>query len=177
MCMEALYRRLDGKKYHGAYWFFFKVIAEAVESLKDMCEDRGAWKRNVGARTIEGILEVIRSLKKGIPTVYDNISLRLKSYVTFEAGELSPLEVTSMIEKKGPVIGGLYVDGQAYFRSTVYRGDRAFPANHAVVCTGYRYIDGELFIKIMDNVEPGGPFRFVLHEAFQEFHVLTVDAC
>ena len=174
MCMEAQYRRLN-ENYHGANSCVLKVTAEAVQSLKNKCKKGRAWKPNVGAPTVAGVLEVIRSWEQGLSTVLDNTSLRLKHYVTFKAGELSPSEVTSLLHKMGPVVGVLYTDGE-YFRSAVFRGDKAFPANHAVTCTGYRYVDGELFIIIMDNVERGGPFRFVLYEAFAEFHVLTVNA-
>ena len=52
----------------------------------------------------------------------------------------------------------------------------SFDANHVVVCTGYHYVDDELFIVIMDNAACEGPIRYVLYEAFEEFHVLTVDA-
>jgi len=171
--MEAQYKRLNENN-HGANSCVLKATTEAVESLKEyLCEKGGAWKPNDGALT--DVLEVIRSWEQGLSTVLDNTSLRLKHYVTFKAGELSPSEVTSLLHKMGPVVGVLYTDGE-YFRSAVFRGDKAFPANHAVTCTGYRYVDGELFIIIMDNVERGGPFRFVLYEAFAEFHVLTVNA-
>jgi hypothetical protein len=173
--MEAQYRRLHGY-YHGVNACFLKVSADAVNSLKKMCKERKAWKPHVGARTVKGILDVIRSLDEGLRTVRDNISLRIESYESFQVSKLSPLKVTSMLQKMGPMIGVLYA-GRGYFRSAVYRGyNKAFPANHAVVCTGYRYIDGELFIIIMDNVAREGPFRSVLYEAFEEFHVLTVDA-
>ena len=55
-------------------------------------------------------------------------------------------------------------------------GVLSFDANHVVVCTGYHYVDDELFIVIMDNAACEGPIRYVLYEAFEEFHVLTVDA-
>lgn len=178
MCMVGLYSRRLNENDQGANSCLLNVTDKAVKYLKDMCKESKAWTPNVGAPNVEGVLNVIRSLKKGIPTVHENISLRLKSYVTVQqAGKLSPLVVTSMLQKEGPVIGVLYAGGE-YFWSTEYLGlgDTDFPANHAVVCTGYRYIHGELFIIIMDNVEHKGPSRHVLHKAFQEFHVLTVDA-
>jgi hypothetical protein len=75
------------------------------------------------------------------------------------------------------LVGVLYADDEAYYSSTVYRGDcRDFDASRIVVCTGYHYVDDELFIVIMDNAACEGPIRYVLYEAFEEFHVLTVDA-
>jgi hypothetical protein len=120
-----------------------KATAEAVESLKDLCEKGGAWKPNDGALT-EDVLEVIRSWEQGLSTVNHNTCMRLKSYETIKAGELSPMKITSVLHKKGPLVG--YADDEAYDSSTVYRGDRDFDANHVVVCTGYHYVDNELFI-------------------------------
>ncbi|OQU78840.1 uncharacterized protein LOC8082755 isoform X2 [Sorghum bicolor] len=174
MCMSAQYRRFN-KKYDGANSWSLEVTAEAVQSLKKMCKKTKVWDPSRGARSVEGVLNVICSQKKGIPTVHDRISLKLKSYESF--GQLSPRKIASMLRNKGPVIGVLYAgDEESYLSSTVYRGNRsALGERHAVVCTGCREVNGELCLVIMDNLEREGPFRFVLHEAFEEFHILTVD--
>jgi hypothetical protein len=100
--MEAQYKRLNENN-HGANSCVLKATAEAVESLKDLCEKGGAWKPNGGALT-EDVLEVIRSWEQGLSTVNDdNTCMRLKSYETIKAGELSPMKITSMLHKKGPV--------------------------------------------------------------------------
>ncbi|KAG0520303.1 hypothetical protein BDA96_08G062600 [Sorghum bicolor] len=171
MCMAAQYRRFN-KKYDGANSWSLEVTAEAVQSLKKMCYERRVWNPRDGATSVEGVLDVIRSLEEGIPTVHDRISLKLKSYESF--GQLSPKIITSMLRQKGTMIGALYAGEESYLSSTVYRGNRfALGDRHAVVCTGCRKVNGELCLVIMDNLEREGPFRFVLHEAFEQFHVLT----
>ena len=121
--MEAQYKRLNENN-HGANSCVLKATAEAVESLKEyLCEKGGAWKPNDGALT-EDVLEVIRSWEQGLSTVNDdNTSMRLKSYETIKAGELSPMKITSMLHKKRPLVGVLYADDEAYYSSKVYRGD------------------------------------------------------
>jgi hypothetical protein len=173
--MEAHYRRLNEKNHGAKSSCVLKATAEAVESLKDMCYQRGAWAPNDGAAT-EDVLDVICSLEQGLSTVNGDTSLRLKSYETIEDDELSPMKITSMLHEMGPLVGVLFADDEAYCSSAVYRGDRDVDGNHVVVCTGYLYVDDELVIVIMDNDESEGPVRFVLYEAFEEFHVLTVDA-
>lgn len=204
MCMEAQYKRLNEKN-HGPN-YVLKVTAKAVESLKDLCEKQGAWNPNDGAYgedVLEVIRLWEHGLSTVISPVYQpwykvifsrqNIitrlisrrnhqlnragpSIRLKSYETIMDDELSPLKITSMLHKMGPLVGVLYTD-EAYDNrtSTVYRGNRDFAANHVVVCTGYHYVDGELCIVIMDSDTCEGPVQTVLYEAFEEFHVLTVD--
>jgi hypothetical protein len=140
-----------------------------------MCKEKGVWNSKHGA-AIEDVLAVIHSLKQGLQTEDANISLRLQSFESFHVSELSPLKVTTMLHKIGPMVGALYA-GDEFFSSTVYRGYRAIPANHSIICTGHRYVDDELFIIVQDNAVWEGPFRFVLYEAFEEFHILTVDEC
>jgi hypothetical protein len=92
--------------------------------------------------------------------------------------------VAGYIRLEGPIIGALRI-GPDYVLSEwdeyVYRGvgsnkeGKDFPW-HAVVCMGHKYTpDGELHIRILDNLRKQGPKRWILFQAFHSFYLIDVE--
>ncbi|KAL6844866.1 hypothetical protein ACP4OV_025525 [Aristida adscensionis] len=192
VCIEAQHR-LEFERIHGAGTFSCK--AAAPRKLLNACRRARVWDSELGACACD-VLKLVRGLG-GVrttnappPSVF---LLPLESWDDHRWCDLTPEKAARLLYERGPCVGSVWatalydtfdaaVDDDAVYRGPP-RDDRerhkreedASAGLHGVVCYEYRFVGGELHIKVLDNVDAHGPTRWVHYDEFDYFNRLGVE--
>ncbi|KAF7077405.1 hypothetical protein CFC21_081961 [Triticum aestivum] len=183
MCLEAQHR-LAFERRHGSDTFPYYIPDSTATDLVKRCKAARVWNRKDGA-TIDNVLKQIQ--RAGGAEAWPDqdgwgrrCNLQVKSWETWSFKRLpSASSLARMIRTEGPLIGGLVV-GEDYYadgwEKRVYRGGSGKKAGpHGVVCTGYRYEQGEEKIQVVENHDWDGPARWIYRTAFTDFTQIKVE--
>ncbi|CAM0901863.1 unnamed protein product [Alopecurus aequalis] len=180
LCIRARHC-IEYERRYGAGTFPYQLTA--VGYLKDACEAEGVWNPIKGAKA-RAVLELMRDQELWVRTEevqgWERCLLRFRSFCMIPAVDRERSRIALVIRLDGPIIGVLYA-GPDYRRSDhddthVYRGHPGEPSNHGVVCMAYRFTtEGEMHLRVLDNMASHGPLRWILYQAFRYFFNITVD--
>jgi hypothetical protein len=152
--------------------------------LIDACREAGVWEPIEGARVLD-VLNLMKDRDIWIRTQVveggERCLLRCNHFgpINLEEAASPPVSVAAFIRLQGPIIGAVHT-GPDYQRSDydeeyVYRGNTGKP-NHVVVCMAHRFTqDGELHLRVLDNIMSHGPLRWILFRAFHRFFFIEVE--
>ncbi|XBI44040.1 hypothetical protein VPH35_108745 [Triticum aestivum] len=168
MCLEAQHR-LAYERRHGSDTFPYHIPASTAKDLVTRCKAARQIQRAGGA---EAWPDQDGSGRR--------CNLQVKSWESWSSKRLpSASSLARMIRTEGPLIGCLVV-GEDYYadgwEKRVYRGGSGKKAGpHAVVCTGYRYEQGEEKIEVVENHYWDGPAQWIYRTAFTDFTQIKVE--